>query len=173
MTRENIYNGLLGITVIAMLLTGYNALVSSKDKTNPTAKLGSYLKLTQAKQESVDAENMVAGTDNTSTGDVAAPTETTPSDSATTDQSQTTKPVTAPSLPGSVSRTASTYVVKEGDTYGCIAEKYYGSFENWVNIDSANPDTEGFLERRLFVGAALELPALTADQARPASTLCQ
>ena len=63
--------------------------------------------------------------------------------------------------------------VKDGDTYGCIAEKYYGSFEHWVDIMNSNPvHTDGFSEYELHVGAQLVLPAITADRLKPASALC-
>lgn len=68
---------------------------------------------------------------------------------------------------------ASLYTVKEGDTYGCIAETYYGSFEHWQDILNANSRYgNGFSEYHLHVGAVLELPAISAENLKPASKLC-
>jgi nucleoid-associated protein YgaU len=55
---------------------------------------------------------------------------------------------------------ATTYTVKDGDTYGCIAEKYYGSYDQWSRIYAANAGYAGYEEYGLAVGAKLQLPAL-------------
>lgn len=69
------------------------------------------------------------------------------------------------------SRPGTLYTVKEGDTYGCIAESYYGSYEHWQDIMNANLKYgNGFSEYGLHVGAVLELPA--AETLKPASKLC-
>lgn len=69
------------------------------------------------------------------------------------------------------SKPATLYTVKEGDTYGCIAEAYYGSYEHWPDILNANSAYgNGFSEYGLHVGAVLELPAI--DNLKPASKLC-
>lgn len=71
-------------------------------------------------------------------------------------------------------KAASLYTVKEGDTYGCIAEKYYGSYEHWSDIYNANARYGvGYSPDRLFVDAVLELPAISASDLKPASNLCQ
>ncbi len=63
------------------------------------------------------------------------------------------------------------HVVEAGDTYGCIAEEYYGSFEYWPLIEAANASSGvGFQELELHIGNRLILPA-TTDQ-KPASSLC-
>ncbi len=187
-------NALLGLVVIAGLLVGYNSLTSKKDAMSASSKIASFLNLTQAKQETANAENNVAGTDNAkgdtpptvtemntdgSTAPPEAPAADTapeaspaPNSTATSTPATTTPPSVAPT-PVVAAKSASTYTVKDGDTYGCIAEKYYGSYENWTNVVKANPQLEGFSEYRLFVGAVLELPAMSADAVRPASTLCQ
>lgn len=70
-------------------------------------------------------------------------------------------------------KSASTYTVKAGDTYGCIAENYYGSYEQWPTIYNANiGGGVGYGEYDLHVGAVLTLPAVAADQVKPASQLC-
>ena len=66
-----------------------------------------------------------------------------------------------------------TYVVKEGDTYGCIAEKYYGSYDQWSKVYDLNAGWPGFDEYRLDVGAQLQLPAVGADEVLPKTNLCQ
>lgn len=65
------------------------------------------------------------------------------------------------------------YTVKEGDTYGCIAEIYYGSFEHWTDILNANIRYgNGYSEHELHVGAVLEMPEISKDILKPASKLC-
>lgn len=69
---------------------------------------------------------------------------------------------------------ASTYTVKSGDTYGCIAEKYYGSLELWPVVYNANiGGGVGYGEYDLHVGAVLVLPAVSASNMAPASNLCK
>lgn len=69
------------------------------------------------------------------------------------------------------SKSTALYAVKEGDTYGCIAESYYGSYEHWPDILNANSNYgNGFSEYGLHVGAILELPAI--ETLKPASKLC-
>jgi nucleoid-associated protein YgaU len=72
-------------------------------------------------------------------------------------------------------KAASTYVVKDGDTYGCIAEKYYGSFEQYQNVMDANwaATTPGYGEYHLDVGAKLTLPAVAASNVLPATSICK
>lgn len=65
------------------------------------------------------------------------------------------------------------YTVKEGDTYGCIAEKNYGSYEHWPEILSANIIYgHGYSEIELHVGAVVELPEILKENLKPASNLC-
>jgi LysM repeat protein len=181
MLRKNILNGLLALGGLGMLLVGYNSFVAKQDTKNGNtvaSKFGSYLKFEQAKQETAEGQvaevtppvevtelPAVEGVIPAKTPAAETPVVETPAPAVTP-----TPVVVAPAVPGA--KAASTYVVKEGDTYGCIAEKYYGSFENWVDVDAANPNTEGFLERQLFIGTTLVLPALSSDQVKPASTLC-
>ncbi len=76
-------------------------------------------------------------------------------------------PVTAAAKP------AGTYTVQAGDTYGCIAEKYYGSYEQWPKVYAVNSLYPGYEEYRLHVGAVVQLPAISADEVRPATSLCK
>lgn len=65
------------------------------------------------------------------------------------------------------------YTVKEGDTYGCISEDYYGSYEHWPEILSANIKYgNGFSEHQLHVGAVLEMPVISTENLKPKSNLC-
>lgn len=65
------------------------------------------------------------------------------------------------------------YTIKEGDTYGCIAEKYYGSYEHWPDILNANiVYGHGYAEHELHVGAVIELPEISKENLKPASNLC-
>lgn len=65
------------------------------------------------------------------------------------------------------------YTVKEGDTYGCIAEAYYGSYEHWTDVLNANiVYGEGYSEQELHIGAMLEMPTISAENLKPSSKLC-
>lgn len=68
---------------------------------------------------------------------------------------------------------AGTYTVKEGDTYGCIAEQYYGSYDQWSRVYELNAGWPGFDEYRLDVGAVLQMPAVSEAEALPATNLCE
>lgn len=70
-------------------------------------------------------------------------------------------------------KSAGTYTVKAGDTYGCIAEKYYGSYDQWQKVYDANGMYPGFDEYNLNVGATLQMPAVSATEALPKTDLCQ
>lgn len=68
---------------------------------------------------------------------------------------------------------AGSYVVKAGDTYGCIAEAYYGSYDQWTQVYDLNAGWDGFSEYHLAVGATLQMPAVASDQLRLKTDLCQ
>lgn len=67
---------------------------------------------------------------------------------------------------------AGTYTVQSGDTYGCIAEKYYGSYDQWSRVYAVNAGWPGFEEYHLHVGAVLQMPAVTAAEILPPTSLC-
>jgi nucleoid-associated protein YgaU len=161
--KNYITQGLFGLAAAGLLLVGYNAFVAEKEADHTaSAHIAKYLKLEQAKTNAADEAVEVA-------------TENTPKDESTTttDTTESQTPTDTVTMTPPSAKAGSTYTVKEGDTYGCIAEKYYGSFENWTDVFRANPSyTEGFSEYELHVGAELVLPALTSDQVRPASSLC-
>jgi hypothetical protein len=175
MLRQNMMNILLAAVAAGVVLVGYSAFIgNNEDGHTATDHIAEYLNLDVATLEKSDDElgelsvdNPVATTDTESTaptGDAPATTEPTkPTESA---------PSATPATPA-VAKAESVYTVKEGDTYGCIAEKYYGSFEHWVDVMNSNPVfSEGFGEYELHVGAQLVLPAVTADRLKPASSLC-
>lgn len=107
----------------------------------------------------------------------AAPTpEATPTSAPSPEPTATPTPAPNPETPqpttpapSSNAKPAGTYTVQPGDTYGCIAEKYYGSYEYWPLLVQTNTGV-GFEEYRLFVGAVVQLPAVTVT--KPASSLC-
>lgn len=182
MIRKNVMSALLAAVATAVVLVAYNAFwQSSSNSQSATNRISSYLKLDTAAQESTGADTNVVGTDNAQAQVQTQPSQT--STEAGTSQSQdqsSTQPQSAnTSEPTTVSTAGSdkpetTYDVKEGDTYGCIAEKYYGSFEHYVDIMRVNPTSQrGFSERHLYVDAVLVLPAIAQANLKPASHLCQ
>lgn len=189
MLRKNLMSALFAAMATGALITGYNAFIhkSASPEKSATGRLSSYLSLDKTTQESKDAENNVVGTDNgttTATAPSVAVTETPSSDAAqsssatTTDTTAptpttTTTTSTAPSAAQS-GKAETVYTVKDGDTYGCIAEKYYGSYEHYTDVMAANPVNQtGFGEYSLYVGAQLVLPAVAKENLKPASSLCQ
>lgn len=93
----------------------------------------------------------------------------------TTDNLAKEDPQSGPAskLERSVTKPVGSYVVKDGDTYGCIAERYYGSYDQWTRIYEANAGWPGFNEYDLAVGAKLQLPAVSADQVVSKTNLCE
>ena len=77
--------------------------------------------------------------------------------------------------PNASAKVASDYVVKDGDTYGCIAEKYYGGFGQYSDVMNTNSASTvpGYAEYHLDVGAKIQLPAVSADNLSPATSLCK
>jgi len=187
MLRTNLMSALFAAVATGAVLMGYNAFVqnnSTQDK-SATGRLSTYLNLDKAVQESKEDENKVVGTDNGSTTtsqpnvavtetpspDTAQSSTAMPKDESSVMPKETNPVVTTMSQTG---KAESVYTVKDGDTYGCIAEKYYGSFEHFMDIMSANPVADnGFGEYSLFVGAKLTLPAIAKENLKPASSLCQ
>ena len=56
-----------------------------------------------------------------------------------------------------------TYTVVSGDTYACIAERFYGNYRVWPEIAALNQG-RGFNERFLYVDAVLTMPELASAQ---------
>jgi len=190
MIQKNLTNILLVLLAAGALLTVYNAFLNSNNdaETNASTKLANYLQIDRAQQAVEGAEDIVAGTDNQPTGSTVVTDDASPATDeapASTDESPAATPAPTPvaeetTPPASVpanstgDRAQTIYTVKEGDTYGCIAEKYYGSFEHYTEIMAANPlYATGFGEYSLFVEAKLVLPAIASTNLKPASSLCQ
>lgn len=176
MTRKNLMNILVTAAGVGLVLVGYNAFLNSNNDTtenNASTKLGSYLRLDSTKQEAGDEDAKVA-TDAApdAAASTPAPADSTASTPAAATQTSESAPVVElKATPGDAA--AATYTVKAGDTYGCIAEKYYGSFEHYTDIMAANPVYDyGFTEYGLFEGAVLQLPAIKAENKKPASSIC-
>lgn len=88
-------------------------------------------------------------------------------------QTKTDTPATpAASAQSAGAKTAGSYTVKAGDTYGCIAEKYYGSYDQWTRVYDRNSGWPGFGEYDLAVGATLQMPAISTNEALPKTHLC-
>lgn len=174
MLRKNLMNILLGAAGVGAVLTGYNALVRNNDGADSaTSKLTSYLNIDQVKQEAETNNGTEVVISEPSSNDTS--TDTTAETPSTTDASTNAPDSTSTSTPAATgeAKAETTYVVKEGDTYGCIAEKYYGSYEHYVDVMAANPTNwDGFSERELHVGATLTLPAVAKENLKPISALC-
>ncbi len=84
-----------------------------------------------------------------------------------------TPPASTRATDNASAKKAGTYTVKAGDTYGCIAEKYYGSYEQWPRVYAANAGWPGYEEYTLNVGAKLQMPAVEVRDVLPKTTLCQ
>lgn len=186
MLRKNLMSALFAAVATGALITGYNAFIQKSTSTekSATGRLSSYLNLDKATQETKDSENNVVGTDNGATTTPApsvAVTETPSSDTAQsssatakTDTAPAATPTPAASTTVQTGKAETVYTVKDGDTYGCIAEKYYGSYEHYSDVMAANPVNQtGFGEYSLYVGAQLVLPAVAKENLKPASSLCQ
>jgi LysM repeat protein len=190
MLRSYFMNGLLAISAIGVVLVGYNAFIAEReDGHSASDHIAEFLNLDVAQieqpengdsQVTVDegaADETVkvdggGSTDGDSMG--GSETESMDSDegSATENNADSSTGDSGAGATKPQDKAETIYTVKEGDTYGCISEKYYGSFEHWPDIINANPNTVGFGEYELHVGARIVLPAIPAGSLRPASTLC-
>ncbi len=91
--------------------------------------------------------------------------------SSTPSDDQKSASTAAPAAVGA--KAASTYTVKAGDTYGCIAEQYYGSYEQWPKVYAVNSMYPGYEEYHLNVGAVVQLPAISSGEVLPQTRLCR
>lgn len=187
MLRKNFMNGLMALAAVGAVLTGYNAFVKdSVDGRTATQQVAEYLALDATEQEPVEGTTNVAvdttqndatvsvdqgsATSENSTDATQSP-DAMPADD--TSMEETSEDDAMKEADDSTDKSASVYTVKDGDTYGCIAEKYYGSFEHWVDVMNANPTGQvGFSEYGLHVDAKLTLPAIAAANLKPTSNLC-
>ena len=177
MLRKNLINILLGLALVGAGLMVYSAFIAKSDDGRTASNyLAEYLDLDVATLEKTEdqATNVVVDDKTGATTpdvvvDNGTPTESNAMDSTKTEPTTTT---TAPATVKAGDKAKTMYTVKDGDTYGCIAEKYYGSYEHWTDVVSANPSSDGFTEYELHVGAQIILPAVTTVNLKPASTLC-
>ncbi|MBP7760402.1 hypothetical protein KA093_01255 [Candidatus Saccharibacteria bacterium] len=167
MTEKNIFRTALitlGSTIVAPLIVGATGLGLTGDlSTNDRVK--TYIASAHAQDNVAQSENK----DNLlqTSADNSTATQSTPSK----DEGQKDTPALVPVAVGA--KAAGTYTVKAGDTYGCIAENHYGSYEQWPKVYAANSMYPGYEEYRLHVGAVVQLPAITVDEVRPVTDLCK
>ena len=153
----------LGSTIVLPLVVGATGLAAPEGKTaNQLVK--DYVMVAQQQTDTTN-DNKDQATDTTTKDDSST---TNASDSSTTSSGAVSKPQTFAG-----EKKAGTYTVKAGDTYGCIAEKYYGSYEQWPRLYSANAGWPGFEEYTLNVGATLQIPAVSASETLPKTSVCQ
>lgn len=197
MLLKNMMNILLGVAAVGIVLVGYNAFVAkdSEDGRSASDRLASHLFLavvTVEQPEDIPIADLIpevgvgdgnTGSNESNTSDGAQSPESGTQEStggANTNEStgndvSGSKPEesTGEQTGNKGDKAETVYTVKEGDTYGCIAEKYYGSFEHFTDVMNVNPvNTVGFTEYGLFVGAKITLPAIKAADLKPASNLC-
>lgn len=157
--EENLFKKISYITAVLMLgLVSYLAFVRKPaGEVSATSKLATFLGLKTTPEIKVEVGNQ-----KDLSIDSSAPTATgnSTNGSQPAAQTRTDKP-------------KSLYTVKEGDTYGCISEAYYGSYEHWPDILNVNAKYgRGFSVYTLYVDAVLELPAISATNLKPVSHLC-
>lgn len=175
MTERNLFRTALGVLGSTILVPGVVALSGVAVPEGKT--VGTVVKdyLTSAAKTVDEAKNDGAA-DDTKTDDTAKETtngsndQAAKSDNASTQNSSKLAESTV--ALGSV-KPAGTYTVKEGDTYGCIAEKYYGSYDQWPKVYSMNAGPVGYDEYYLAVGAKLQMPAVSGAEVLPKTSLCQ
>lgn len=141
-----------GSVLIALILVAYLAFIKDDSASTKNASfLG--LKNNTTKQDIGNQGDLNID------GEANNPTKTENNNEATSTQSSDKK--------------SGLYTVKEGDTYGCIAEAYYGSYEHWTDILNSNIRYgKGYSEHELHVGAVLEMPEITSENLKPTSKLC-
>lgn len=153
----------LGATILAPFVVGMTNIAGTSDSVSD--KLQNYV--TAARTTTIDKKDD-ANKDDKST-DTKASNEK-DADNKESDNSSSNKAVP---VGDATTKSAGTYTVKEGDTYGCIAEKYYGSYDQWTRVYDVNAGWAGFNEYDLAVGAQLQMPTVNADQVLPKTSLCQ
>lgn len=176
MTEKNLFRTTLitlGSTLVLPLIVGATGLAAPDGK--PAGELvKNYVGATTADQKRDETEQTRndAKTSTDKSADSSQPAKT---DDTTNQASQpAASPSPAPQAATSAGdKAAGTYTVKAGDTYGCIAEKYYGSYDQWPRVYNANAGWPGFEEYHLAVGAVLQMPAVSSANALPKTSICQ
>lgn len=188
LNKSNFVQLSIGLAVVALVVVGYAALVRKPngDASYASKRNAAFLNLKNAVAAdqnslansgdlSIDGDfgsNNVTVDDSSNGNTVTPDNGSTPQPSDDQKPDETSAPDTATATAGD--KAATVYTVKPGDTYGCIAEKYYGSYEHWTDIYNANARYGlGFQPDELFVDAKLDLPAIAAADLKPASKLCE
>ena len=170
MNETNLYNrariALASTLLLPLAVAGLGAAGTGAD---PVDAIKGYVQT--ASDSSTTADTKTADEAKDTTTDTATNTGDTTTDTtagANSDSSSTTSG--SSSSAGSIAaKAAGSYTVKEGDTYGCIAENYYGSYSMWPAVQAANVGP-GYSEYGLNVGAQLVMPA--ADTSQLKTDLC-
>lgn len=174
MTEENLFRSTLvtlAVTLAAPLIVGLTG-VGGPQNTSANDIVKSYVTASNqsnqtdsAKKADNSAKDTASNNNDTST-ESKQDNDTATSDN-TADKSQNSSATKADA------KVAGTYTVMDGDTYGCIAEEYYGSYDQWQRVYDANAGWSGFNEYDLAVGAKLQMPAVAANEVLPATQLCK
>ena len=151
--------GVLGATIVAPLFVAATGVGNGNVPTK--THVANYINnvATTVKNGSKDAKNSSQSAAQNKTDDTTANT-------VSGSQSSANKVENAPA------KSAGNYTVKSGDTYGCIAENYYGSYDQWPKIYAANGGYAGYEEYGLDVGAKLTLPTVSASEVTAKTNLC-
>lgn len=181
MTEKNLFQTTLttlGLTVLAPLFVGLTSIGAPNNMaTNDTLK--NYIGTAQTTNTVDNKNNNDNNQSNTASNGSDQSNQQNQNNAAgennqannaansSSNQSNSAAPANA------AAKAAGTYVIKDGDTYGCIAEKYYGSYDQWQRVYNANAGYPGFNEYDLAVGATLQMPAVSAAEVLPKTTVCQ
>ncbi len=162
---------IVAIASAASLLLPLIIGLSTGEDGSTANKLAQYLQLSAVRSNQRDGQVKTAE-------DSGVPASNLPGQSVGKSQSGTATQggtAAASAAANKQAKAAGEYVVKQGDTYGCIAEKYYGSYEQYSRVMAANwADTApGYGEFRLDVGAKVRLPAVSAAQMTPVTNVCK
>lgn len=163
MTETQVFKRAVGALVAMGFVPLLFVLITSGGSDTIKQKVGRYL-------------NSSNNSMNQSKGDVTMEENHTEDNNKVSDPAENPQPSTEADSPGDTTTNtpsqASTYEVKPGDTYGCIAEKYYGSYDQWQKVFDANAGYSGFAEYELHVGAKLTMPAISDAETTPKTNLC-
>ena len=159
MTEQNLYKKtcvVLALTLAAPAVVGLFGIGADDDMT-PAKAVSSYAKNIDHPAASTPGDDKKASGDENKSSEkddaISKKSEASKND-ASKERSTTPEKTTK--------KDAGTYTVKAGDTYGCIAESHYGSYEMWPAVQRANAGP-GYGEYTLHVGAKLTLPATTTE----------
>ena len=172
MTETSLYKRtliVLGATILVPLIA---VSVSAANSGAVVTPFQSYLTTTSSSATTTVTTPTVTTpeTGQTSSTQTTVPSQSTPEASQPTASAPT---VSTDNVQTTGAKPAGTYTVKDGDTYGCIAENYYGSYDQWSRVFNANAGGAGYGEYDLAVGGGLTLPAVNAEEALPKTILCE